>query len=157
MRSGVNIWREDQRKETTMRKMIMRTLALGLLALSVIVGFIVIRGCDDMSRGDGIGSRLGLIPPPISVTFRESMMTGYVLQLHNRSNNRIVANVYVENKVRNQRMKQSFGVPPNEMKEIGILESDWAFESGENGYVEADGFTQKIYFEIEDGGRYRTW
>ena len=114
---------------------------LGLVALCVIGGLIAIQGCD---------------APPVSVTFRTSLIDGYVLQLHNRSNNRVVARVYVENKVRNQTMQRSFGVAPNEMQEIGLLEADWKFEPGENGYVEVDGFIQKIYFEIGEGN-YKTW
>ena len=37
------------------------------------------------------------------------------------------------------------------MTEVGILEMGWAFEEGEGGYVEVDGYRQKIYFELKDG------
>ena len=37
------------------------------------------------------------------------------------------------------------------MTEVGILEMGWAFEEGEGGYVEVDGYRGKIYFELKDG------
>lgn len=126
--------------------------------LLILWSMLVLQGCGDSGgSGDSFGARIGLVPPPISVTFRESLIKGYVMQLHNRSDNRVVATVYVENKKASQSRKVSVSIAPNEMEELGLLEMDWAFESGENGYVSADGFTQRIYFEVEDGGRYKVW
>jgi len=89
--------------------------------------------------------------PPVSVTFRESMLKGAVLQLQNRSDGRMVCEVFVKNDSKNQSKRCSFGVPPNEMVEVGLLEMDWAFEPGEDGYVAVDGYRRKIYFEIKNG------
>ena len=105
-------------------------VTLGLVALCVLIGLMAVSGCGEGSGDDSIGAIVGLVPPPVSVTFRESLMKGYVLQLHNRSSNRITARVYVENKLLNQSKSVAVGIAPNEMNELGILEMDWAFMPG---------------------------
>lgn len=132
-------------EKTVMRNRIVRKLAFGLIALSAIVGSIVVSGCD-----------LGNNTPPVSLTFRESLLKGYVLQLHNRSSNRVVAHVYVKNERLNQSRNVSVSIAPNAMEELGVLEMDWTFMPGENGSVSADGFSQKMHFKINDGG-YEVW
>ena len=104
-----------------------------------IVGMVLCQGCGNM------------VEPPVSVTFRESLLTGAVMQLHNRSDKRVVCEVYVENNSKNQSTTCRLGVAPNDMTEVGILEMGWAFEEGEGGYVEVDGYRGKIYFELKDG------
>jgi len=84
-------------------------------------------------------------------------MKGYVLQLHNRSSNRVVATVFVENKELNQSKNVSVSIAPNEKEELGLLEMNWAFMPGENGRVSVDGFTQDICFEIYNDGKYKVW
>lgn len=102
-------------------------------------------GCDPISE------------PPVSATFRSSLLTGYVLQLHNRADKRIVANVHVRNEAKNQSRSISVGIAPNDMTELGILEMDWHFESGESGYIDVDGYRRKVYFEMQGSGQYKTW
>ena len=129
-----------------------RVIAMSMLFLS----FFFLQGCDKL--GNGIGSRLGIAPPPpISVTFRESLLKGYVLQLHNRSDRLMIARVYVENKQRNQSTTHSVKINPNDSEELGVLEMDWTFIPGENGYISVDGYQTKVHFEISEGGRYRVW
>ena len=147
----------EGRRKTTKMKTIVRKVTLGLGALCVLIGLMAVSGCGEGSGDGSIGARVGLVPPPVSVTFRESLMKGYVLQLHNRSSNRITASVYVENKRLNQSKSAAVGIAPNEMNELGLLEMDWAFMPGENGRVSVDGFTKEIYFEIYDGGKYKVW
>ncbi len=118
----------------------MMTMLVAVLSLATIV---LCQGCA------------GLKDPPVSVTFRESLLKGAVLQLHNRSNGRVVCNVSVSNSSKNQSKCSSFGILPNEMVEVGLLEMDWAFEVGEKGHVAVDGYRRKIYFEITSEG-YRT-
>ena len=95
--------------------------------------------------------------PPVSATFRQSWLTGDVLQIHNRSNNRIVARVYVKNDSKGQSRSQRFSVAPNDMTEVGILEMDWTFDDGEHGHIEIDGYRKKIYFKLLENGRYQIW
>ena len=101
------------------------------------------QGCDSLKD------------PPVSVTFRASLLKGAVLQLHNRSDGRVVCDVHVASGSKNQAKCSSFGIPPNEMVEVGLLEMDWSFEVGEKGHVAVDGYRKKIYFEISGDG-YRT-
>ena len=122
--------RNEGRRKTTKMKTIVRKVTLGLVALCVLIGLMAVSGCGEGSGDDSIGAIVGLVPPPVSVTFRESLMKGYVLQLHNRSSNRITARVYVENKLLNQSKSVAVGIAPNEMNELGILEMDWAFMPG---------------------------
>ena len=132
-------------EKTAMRNRIVRKLAFGLFALCAIVGSMVLSGCD-----------FGNNTPPVSLTFRESLLKGYVLQLHNRSSNRVVAHVYVKNERLNQARNVSVSIAPNAMEELGVLEMDWTFMPSENGSVSVDGFSQKLHFKIKDGG-YDVW
>lgn len=138
---------------------IFSSICVGAVACSVIVASLFfVCGCEARSRdGGSFGAQIGLVPPPISVTFRESLLEGYVLQLHNRSGNRVVATVYVENKELNQSKNISVGIAPNEMEELGLLEMNWTFIPGENGRVSVDGFAQAISFEIYNNGKYKVW
>ena len=139
---------------------IVSSICVGAVACFVIVASLFfVCGCDATSiRGEGsFGAQIGLVPPPVSVTFRVSLLKGYVLQLHNRSGNRVVATVYVENKELNQSKNISVSIAPNEMEELGLLEMDWAFIPGENGRVSVDGFAQAISFEIYNNGKYKVW
>ena len=123
----------------------------GLLFLSIFIT----QGCGD--EGSGIGGSIGLTPPPVSITFRESLIDGYVLQLNNTSNHRIVARVFVENKSLGQQKSCSVGIAPNAVEELGLLEMSWCFQPGENGHVSVDGYPRGLDFELMSNGRYRVW
>jgi len=114
-----------------------------LVAMLSLATIFLCQGCD------------GLKDPPVSVTFRESLLKGAVLQLHNRSAGRVVCDVNVASSSKNQSKCSSFGIPPNDMVEVGLLEMEWAFEAGDKGHVAVDGYRKKIYFEITSEG-YRT-
>lgn len=136
-------------------KFILSRLSVCAIAVALSIG---IAGCD--SKEDEAGRTIiGRVypDPPISITMRASLLTGAVLQLHNTSSVRHVYNVHVKNESKGQEMNAAFGIPPNGEQEVGILEMDWAFEAGENGYVSVDGYTKKCYFEILPSGQYKTW
>ena len=126
-------------------KMILRLQCMHIVAFLGTFAFVGIlcQGCGNIEE------------PPVSVTFRESLIKGAVLQLHNRSACRVVCEVYVENNSKNQSKRCSFGIAPNDVTEVGVLEMDWTFEQGETGHVTVDGYRQKIYFELKNGS-YRT-
>ena len=126
-----------RRVVATCIKSIVCGIALGIMSL--------IQGCDFFAA------------PPVSITFRQSYITGYVMQLHNRSDNRIVVQVYVENDELNQHGSISVGIEPHGMEELGLLEMGWAFMPGDEGYVSVDGYMRKVNFEIKKSGQYRTW
>ena len=81
------------------------------------------------------------------------MFSGYVAQVTNLSNETIMVSLYVENHKRNQREKWSFPISGGKTKEIGVLETSWHFDPGEEGYVEVQGYRRKLYYEIYEG----TW
>ena len=128
-------------------------LALAL-ALPLFAFFAFFQGCGEIG---GEIVQVAVPDPPVSVTFRQSMINGYVLQLHNRSVNRVVASIYVKNDATTHSKSCSFGVSPNDMSEVGLMEMDWAFEKGEHGYVAIDGYRKKLYFKILESGQYQTW
>lgn len=140
-------------------KFILSRLSACAIAIALSIG---IAGCDSKEHETGraiIGSVIGSVypDPPISITIRTSLLTGYVLQLHNTSSVQHVYNVHVKNEAKGQEMNSSFGIPPNGEQEVGILEMDWAFEAGEKGCVSVDGYAKKCYFEILPSGQYKTW
>ena len=126
-----------------------------IIYVVLFMSIFLVQGCDDGESG--IGGRVGLTPPPISITFRESLIKGYVLQLNNRSDHRVVARVFVENKSRGQQKSVGVSIAPNAVEELGTLEMDWYFEPGENGHVSVDGYGQDLYFELMNNGQYRVW
>ena len=100
----------------------------------------------------------GCFNPPVSVSFRESLMTGYVLQVHSLSNEPIECRMSVYNDSRNQaRENIHFVLPPGEMKEFGIMELNWVFAPGEHGWVSVSGYLMKLNFELKSGGSWKTW
>lgn len=101
-------------------------------------------GCGD---GNIIAPVQKIVKPPIGISFREGF-TGGVLQVHNQSSNRVMCHLSVFNDKDNNQRKVSFSVPPNEMKELGVLEIDWSFDPGEHGYITVDGYVGKINFKI---------
>lgn len=114
-------------------------------------------GCDSETR-EGIKQLGGCVypDPPVSITFRPSLLEGLVLQLHNTSLNRHVYTVHVRNN-KGQKANVAFAIPPNNEQEVGLLEMLWAFKPGDNGHVKVDGYSKKCYFVISSGGLYTTW
>jgi len=100
----------------------------------------------------------GVFNPPISITFRESLMSGYVLQVRSLSNKPIECTMSAYNdSTREKRENKVFVVQPGETQELGILELDWKFVPGEYGWVSVSGYLMKLNFELENNGRWRVW
>jgi hypothetical protein len=136
-------------------KLILSRLSACAIAVALSIG---IAGCDSKEHVTGQAIIGGVYPdPPISITMRVSLLTGYVLQLHNTSSVRHVYHVHVKNEAKGQEKNSSFGIPPNGEQEVGILEMDWTFEAGEKGCVSVDGYAKKCYFKILPSGKYNTW
>ena len=102
----------------------------------------------------GSGCAEVLPNPPISITMNQSFWGGFWIQIHNRSNSRIVARIHVTSADGNSSTSASFGISPN-----GTADADldsmggWTFEDGEHGTISVDGYTKKLYFSIS-GNRY---
>lgn len=106
------------------------------IALAFLVGVFVFSGCE--CRG---------IRPPLTVTFRESMLPGgtRVLQITNRSSSEtLVLRVDAFNDARNQHAYQIVNVSPGAVQELGIIEMDWLFEKGERYKISADGYLLSV-------------
>lgn len=107
----------------------------------ILLGSPLFFGCGDTLKN-----------PPVGITFRKSMMfAGYVAQVTNLSNETIMVSLYVKNDKHNQREKWSFPISRGETKEIGVLETSWHFDPGEEGYVEVQGYRRKLYYEVGQG------
>ena len=118
-------------------------LGWAIIVGTIIVGLCYFRGCFN---------------PPVSVSFRESLMTGYVLQVHSLSNEPLECRMSVYNDSHNQaRENIHFVLPPGEMKEFGIMELNWVFAPGEHGWVSVSGYFMKLNFELKSGGSWKTW
>ena len=85
-----------------------------------------------------------LSEPPISVTFRGSLMdfgTTSVMQITNRSGSEtLVVTVHVENKKSNHHTSHTVKIRPGDTVELGRLEMNWCFEKGETYSITADGY-----------------
>lgn len=107
-----------------------------LIAFAFLVGAFVFSGCE----GQGVR-------PPLTVTFRESLLPGgtRVLQITNRSSSEtLVLRVDAFNDVRNQHAYQIVNVSPGAVQELGIMEMDWVFEKGERYKISADGYLLSV-------------
>ena len=122
----------------------MKKLFLWAIVVGIVIGVLCcFRGCFN---------------PPVSISFRESLMKGYVLQVHSLSNEPIECRMSVYNDTHNQaRENIQFVLQPGEMKEFGLLELDWHFDPGEHGWVSVSGFLWKLHFELNQNGRWKTW
>ena len=112
-----------------------------------IMGVFLLSGCDE---NGSVIEPIGRIvapppPPPASITFRSSMLAGQVLQVTNRSNSEtLVMEVVARNDAKNQRATHVFKVRPGDTYEIGMLEMNWKWETGESYEISADGYSTKI-------------
>lgn len=121
----------------------------------VLVGLVGLFGCNDgktVARGV---ARATVPDPEISITMNSSLWYGSWMQLHNRSNSRMVANLSATSADGKKSKTVSFGIPPNGTADADI-NNFWAFESGDSGSISVDGFSKKLYFRI-DGKQYWTW
>jgi len=100
----------------------------------------------------------GIFNPPISISFRKSLVSGYVLQVHSLSNKPIECSMAVYNDSANQKIENiQFVIQPGETQEIGLLELDWEFVPNEHGWVSVSGYLMKLNYELEKDGRWRVW
>lgn len=81
--------------------------------------------------------------PPIDVSFRESLMfDGKVLQVENTTTDKHLSCLMtVRNDTKHQEKTFSFTLSPSETQEVGMLEIDWAFLTGESVKIEVEGFS----------------
>lgn len=102
--------------------------------------------------------KCGVFNPPISISLRESLISGYVLQVSSLSNKPIECLMSVYNHSQGQKRENvQFVIPSGETKELGLLELNWKFEPGEHGWVSVSGHPMKLNFKLENNGRYRVW
>lgn len=105
-------------------------------------------GCDQTSKQPD---------PSLAVTFRRGVLSDLVLQVSNMSGeNSLNVYVYVADKIQSLRSGNII-LHPNSTQELGALEVDWNFKSGDKGFVSAEGFKRKLYFEVDEGQQFRSW
>lgn len=104
-------------------------------------------GCDSNEIKD----------PPLAITFRQGMLSKYVMQVNNLSTAEgIEVYVYVASKESSLR-SGNVVVPANDAKEFGALELAWEFKAGDRGFVCPVKYGKKLFFEMSPNNRYRTW
>ena len=132
----------------------MKKLFLWAIVVGIVIGVLCFfRGCFNPLPCDTT-----LTPPPVSISFRESLMMGYVLQVHSLRNEPIECRMSVYNDTHNQaRENIQFVLQPGEMKEFGLLELGWLFVPGEHGWVSVSGYLMKLNFELKNGGGWKVW
>lgn len=109
--------------------------------------FAVVLGCDSDFLSD----------PSIAVTFRQGMLSDYVLQVNNMTTTKpLEVYVYAANETSSTR-SGNIVVPANSTKEFGALEMPWKFREGDRGFVAAVKHSKKLFFSIEKDGQYKTW
>lgn len=86
-------------------------------------------------------------PAPIKTSFRQSALdsSGLVLQVQNTSDHRLSCKMTAKNKTLNQRVNYAFDLGPYASTEIGLLETDWTFKTGESVEIEVEGFSGKSF------------
>ena len=95
--------------------------------------------------------------PPIAITFRQGVLSRQVVQVNNLSAlEGVEVYLYVANETSSVR-SGNVVVPANSAKEFGALEVNWGFKAGDKGFVCAVRYGKKLFFELLQGGHYRTW
>ena len=88
--------------------------------------------------------------PPITITFRQGMLSKHVMQVNNLSAAEgIEVYVYVAN-TNNSIRSGNVVVPANGVKEFGALELEWEFKSGDRGFVCPVKYNKKLFFKLEN-------
>ena len=87
--------------------------------------------------------------PPVEVTFRDSLITGKVLQVRNTSAGETLnCNLRVSNKKKMQRGSYTFRVSPGSMHEIGLMEMGWSFEPGETYTIDVERYVIPVHATV---------
>lgn len=88
--------------------------------------------------------------PPIAISWRDSLLGyGRVLQLRNTSSDKhLLCVLHVENKLEHSERNVKIPLEPSQCMEVGILEIDWDFMSGERGYVDVEGGFHRVEFTV---------
>jgi hypothetical protein len=84
-------------------------------------------------------------PAPLKWSFRPSKITGLVLQLQNTSDEHLSCKMWAVNKVQEETTRYSFNLSPYENTEIGVLECNWAFQTGETVDIKTEGFADSTF------------
>ena len=89
------------------------------------------------------GCGAGKPKAPIEVNFRQSALdsAGLVLQVHNISDKHLSSIMTAQNKLAKEVTKYSFDLAPHGSKEIGLLECNWTFKTGEGVWIETEGYS----------------
>ncbi|MGN1359885.1 MAG: hypothetical protein ACI4X9_05465 [Kiritimatiellia bacterium] len=104
-------------------------------------------GCDYKALKD----------PPLALTMREGVLSKYVMQVSNLCTTEgIEVYVYVAND-RNSARSGNVVIPANASREFGALEINWRFAVGDRGFVNPIRYGKKLFFKIEQDGKYRSW
>lgn len=120
---------------------------IGKFVAALVCSSILLSGCEKM----------GLAEPPITLIFRQGVLSKYVAQVSNLSTKEgIEFYLYVANGESSAR-SGNMVVPANSTKEIGALEVAWSFKVGDKGFVRSVKHAQKLFFEITGDGQYKTW
>jgi hypothetical protein len=116
-----------------------------IIAVLGIVGLIA--GCDFRSFKDA----------PLTLTWRNGMLSDFVMQISNLSAQEgVEVYLYVASS-NNSARSGNFVLPANATKEIGALEFNWKFKTGDKGFVCPVKYNRRLFFEVLSNNSYRTW
>lgn len=86
-------------------------------------------------------------PPPISITWRNSLLgSGKVMQLHNDSEGSL--SLSVSGSDDKDSSKVALTISGGATKELGILEMNWDWQSGETYTIQAAGYALPIIGKV---------
>lgn len=119
-------------------------------AIIAVAACCAILGCDSNDSN-------AIKDPPITITFRQGVLSKHVMQVNNLSAAEgIEVYVYVAN-ANNSIRSGNVVVPANGFKEFGALELGWVFKAGDRGFIFPVKYGKKLFFELSQNKQYRTW
>lgn len=107
-------------------------VVFGLICCAMIIGFV---GCE------------GVISPPLTITFRESMINSTrVLQLTNRSGQEtlVISVLAIDGRNENKRYRYTVKVGPGDTEEVGYFQAGFNFDKGDRVEVACDGYIRTL-------------
>lgn len=91
--------------------------------------------------------------PPIELSVAGNTSNEHYLTVDNKSNNRIFCTLHMTSR---SAPKKTFWIGSRSSHDSGFGLFSYDYENGDCGYIEVEGYSRKLYFQLNDDNTYRT-
>ena len=144
------------KKQSRQVSSIIRKISMMILYCCVMMTVMFSGGNASGSVGERVRRiATDLLPnPPIALNVRSGVLSDWVLRVRNISTDKgIKVRVFFDK----QQCATSLALMPGEIGEVGMLELNYGPRNGDRGTITVEGYSKKLYFELANDSKYRTW